>query len=94
MKPPTFSAEVSRSRHSRTDLLWRESVGVCRECGGDRGQGNVATNTNETTSRTGVIGITCEHQMSVSQTATYWRSEGKFLCKVSSQLILLQIVDL
>ncbi len=60
MKPPTFSAEVSRSRHSRTDLLWRESVGVCRECGGDRGQGNVATNTNETTSRTGVIGITCE----------------------------------
>ena len=36
MKPPTFSAEVSRSRHSRTDLLWRESVGVCRECGGDR----------------------------------------------------------
>ena len=60
MKPPTFSAEVSRSRHSRTDLLWRESVGVCRECGGGRGQGNVATNTNETTSRTGVIGITCE----------------------------------
>lgn len=38
---------------SRTDLLWRESVGVCGGAGGD-----VAT--NETTSRSGVIGITCE----------------------------------
>lgn len=43
---------------SRTDLLWRESVGVC-ESAGETG-GDVAT--NETTSRSGVIGITCEHQ--------------------------------
>ena len=51
MKPPTFSAEASRSRGL-----------IC--CGGSQWEfagetgGDVAT--NETTSRSGVIGITCE----------------------------------